>query len=186
MSRTRSSAPCQTTAARPMTIPLLPNSPAIGTRQLEPSRDANDRPARSDSRLNDGSLVTSIDIGAFEVSSSYLVTTPSDSAIPGTLRSAINWANANAGTSPDFHPLRHQGGVQRTADHHPVARHAGLDRDRRRRSASKARRDHVTISGNGAVGVFSIASNVTATFTGLTIADGSAATDPAAPSATRG
>ena len=38
---------------------------------------------------------TTIDAGAFELSDSYLVTNAQDSTIPGTLRSAINWANAN-------------------------------------------------------------------------------------------
>ena len=47
--------------------------------------------------LNAGQFV---DIGAYEASSSYLVTTTADSTAIGTLRSAILWANASTNANP--------------------------------------------------------------------------------------
>ncbi len=42
---------------------------------------------------------TVVDIGAFELTSAYLVTSGQDSTVPGTLRSAVAWANSNTGAS---------------------------------------------------------------------------------------
>ena len=54
------------------------------------SDDRRTRRQRGPTGLNAG---TSVDIGAYEASSSYLVTTTGDSLAYGTLRSAVNWAN---------------------------------------------------------------------------------------------
>ena len=48
--------------------------------------------------LNGG---TTVDMGAYELSSTYLVTTPIDSFGVGTLRSAIAWANSNPSNPPN-------------------------------------------------------------------------------------
>ena len=47
---------------------------------------------RNPINLNNGAT---IDVGAYEVSSSYLVTSTGDSLVAGTLRSAVAWANSN-------------------------------------------------------------------------------------------
>ena len=41
-----------------------------------------------------------VDIGAFEASSSYLVTTAADSNDLGTLRAAVGWANLSTNNNP--------------------------------------------------------------------------------------
>ncbi len=157
-----------------LTIPLLPTSPAVngGSSSLPGAPGTDQRGAIRG--VDNVPPVTSIDIGAFEVSSSYLVTTPGDSTIPGTLRSAINWANANGGASPVYILFDAKGAFS-------VPQTITLSLGTLAITETSAPivilspgSSTVTISGNGAFGVFSIASNVTATFTDLTITDGSA------------
>src|SRR5262249_58691401 len=56
---------------------------------------------RGPTGLNAGSTV---DIGAYEDSSSYLVTSTADSSDVGTLRAAIGWANVNTNVNPANSP----------------------------------------------------------------------------------
>ncbi len=80
------------------TIALLAGSPAsqAGSASISgvtvPTTDQRGA-LRNPEHLNDG---TTVDVGAYESSSTYLVTTPVDSFGVGTLRSAIAWANSNA------------------------------------------------------------------------------------------
>ena len=72
------------------TLVLLANSPAISA--APPT--ANGQTIAQDQRGTSRGT-TSIDIGSFELSSSYVVTSDADSTVPGTLRSAIIWADTN-------------------------------------------------------------------------------------------
>ncbi len=53
---------------------------------------------RGPAGLNAGSKV---DIGAYEASSSYLVSTFTDSSAVGTLRTAAGWANISTNANPE-------------------------------------------------------------------------------------
>jgi len=117
------------------------------------------------------------DIGAYETSSSYLVTSTADSLNTGTLRSAVIWANSNPiapGSGPnviDFDTTGafstpqtivlspNLGTLALTSTTAPVLINGAAV---------------VSVSGNGAVGVFSIAAGVTVTMDNLTITAGSA------------
>ncbi|MGP0066722.1 MAG: right-handed parallel beta-helix repeat-containing protein [Isosphaeraceae bacterium] len=84
------------------TMALLAGSPAIdaGANSLagETVPTSDERGAlRGPSGINAG---TKVDIGAYEASSSYVVTTTVDSTDVGTLRTAIAWANSSTNTNP--------------------------------------------------------------------------------------
>ena len=155
------------------TIVILPTSPAIGTGQ--PS--VNGQTIGLDQR---GALrgTTVVDIGAFELTSAYLVTTAQDSTVPGTLRSAFAWANYNTGASTTV-PLT----IVFDSSHlfaTPQTITLGLGTMALTNTTRPIIIDgpgaaDVTISGNGAAGVLSIASGVNVSIVGLTIADGMAA-----------
>ncbi len=124
--------------------------------------------------MNAGS---SVDIGAYEASSSYLVSTSNDSPDIGSLRTAVDWANLSSNTnsaniaSPapntiDFSvtgTMTLTGGTLALANNGPV-------------SVAKAivgpGVNNLAVSGGGITGVFSIASGVDVSMTGLTIEDG--------------
>ncbi len=119
------------------------------------------------------------DIGAFEASSSYLVTTTTLGPDVGTITAAVAWANINVNVNP-----ANPGNAPNTIvfssstfatpqtisltsplDFTNVATPEAIDGS----SASG-----VTISGNNLVGVLNVASGVTMTVTGVTISQGSA------------
>jgi parallel beta-helix repeat protein len=84
------------------TMALLPGSPAIdkGSASIPgvtvPTTDQRGA-LRGPAGLNAGSTV---DVGAYEASSSYLVTTTTDSVDVGTLRTAVGWANVSTNANP--------------------------------------------------------------------------------------
>ncbi len=154
------------------TIALLPNSPALdmGSAQI-----AGVNVPTIDQRGAVRGLTP--DVGAYELSSTYLVTSTADSLNTGTLRSAVDWANSNpaaSGSGPNsilfdtsnaFATAQtitlspNLGTLALTGTANPVVIYgAGV----------------VSVSGNGAVGVFSVAAGVTATMQNLTITLGSA------------
>ncbi len=75
------------------TMALLPGSPALdaGNDALAPLVDQRGA-QRGPAGLNAGSHT---DIGAFEDTSSYLVTSTDDNSLDGTLRAAVLWANVS-------------------------------------------------------------------------------------------
>jgi len=88
------------------TIALLPGSPAIDAGNNALAVDpTTGQPLTTDQRgalrgpagLNAGSTV---DIGAYEASSSYLVTSTAASTDVGTLQTAIGWANVSTNANP--------------------------------------------------------------------------------------
>ena len=82
------------------TFALLPGSPAIDAGASPgagiPATDQRGA-LRGPAGLNAG---TTADIGAYEASSSYLVTTTADSYDVGTLRTAVGWANVSTNANP--------------------------------------------------------------------------------------
>ena len=119
------------------------------------------------------------DIGAYETSSSYLVTSAADSLNTGTLRSAILWADSNPGTvvSPtnviDFDTT----GTFSTPQTITLSANLGtlaLTNSTAPVEIIGPGPGIVTVSGNGAVGVFSVAQGAIVTMENLTIAQGSA------------
>src|SRR5208337_1134584 len=77
------------------TIALVTGSPAIdaGSNALAVNPTTDQRGAlRGPAGLNAG---TTVDIGAYEASSSYLVTSTADTNDVGTLRAAVGWANVS-------------------------------------------------------------------------------------------
>jgi hypothetical protein len=88
------------------TIALLTNSPAIdsGGNSISgeniPTSDERGALRGGTSGLTGINAGTSVDIGSYEASSSYLVTTTVDSLAYGTLRSAVGWANQSFNDNP--------------------------------------------------------------------------------------
>ena len=84
------------------TIALVTGSPAIdaGSASIPgvtvPATDQRGA-LRGPAGLNAG---TTIDIGAYEASSSYLVTSTADTTDVGTLRAAVGWANVSTNANP--------------------------------------------------------------------------------------
>jgi hypothetical protein len=167
------------------TIALLAGSPAIdaGSNAISgvtvPTADQRGA-LRGPVGLNAGPRV---DIGAYEASSSYLVTTTGDGFAPGTLRSAVGWANVSSNANPanlvspapntivfdikgvfrtpqtiTLNPFL--GALEFSGTDVPVA-------------VDGPAATTVAVSGGGRVGVFEVDQGVTATLTSLTITDGS-------------
>jgi hypothetical protein len=155
------------------TIALQSTSPAIGTGI--PS--AGGQTIIYDQR---GALrgTTSIDVGSFELSSSYLVTRAQDSTQPGTLRSAIMWADDNSDTSTSL-PLTITFDTQHVfATPQVISLGLGtmaLTNTLRPIVIDAPGASMLTINGNGASGVLSVAGGVTLTISGATITGGVAA-----------
>ena len=151
------------------TIALLPGSAAIdaGNNALVPAGVTTDQ--RGFARIVNGT----VDIGAFEVQANQLeVNTTADGDVtpPGELdlRQAINLANADGGAETI------------TFDPTVFATPQTITRDGAQLELSDTTGTEtitgpaagVTVSGNSASRVFQVDSGVTATFSGLTIADG--------------
>ncbi len=121
---------------------------------------------------------TAIDVGSFELSSGYLVTSVQDSTVPGTLRSAIVWADSNLETGITT-PLTIEFDVNHVfAMSQVITLGLGtmaLTNTVRPIVIEGTGVTNLTISGNNASGVLSIAPGVNVTVENLTIADGMAA-----------
>jgi hypothetical protein len=94
--------PLQDNGGPTMTMALLPGSPAIDAGVPVDGVATDQRGAlRGPAGLASGSAP---DIGAYEASSSYLVTSTEDSLAVGTLRTAVGWANVSANANPANDP----------------------------------------------------------------------------------
>ncbi len=168
------------------TIALLAGSPAINTGAGQiagVSVPLNDQRGAARSNVSGGAK---IDIGAFEISSSYLVTTTGDSLSSGTLRSALVWANttpSSASSGPNtvfFDPTLFNTTTPQTITLSPTFGTLALsDTAKNGMLIDGPGAGALTISGNGLLGVFSVDSGVTAAFSDLTIADGLASSTTA-------
>ena len=139
---------------------------------------------RGPSGLNAGA---NPDIGAFEASSSYLVTTAADSDDVGTLRSAVGWANVSTNNNPaNLSPnptapntiVFDTSGAFSTPQAITLLPSLGtlnLTNTSVPEAINGPGASIVTVSGGGQVQVFDVPSRVTATIAGLTIANGYAA-----------
>ncbi len=119
---------------------------------------------------------STVDIGAYEISSSYLVTSTLDTLTTGTLRTALAWANTPSGLSVP-NTIVFDDVVFSTPQTLTLSATFGtlaLTNTTNAISIVGPGTDDLTIVGDGVGSVFSVASGVTATLTGLTIADGSA------------
>ena len=159
----------------------MSNSPAIQTGRSSisgvsvPTTDQRGA-LRNPEHLNDG---TTVDVGAYESSSTYLVTTPVDSLGVGTLRSAIAWANSNASNplNPVTNTIMFSDATFSPSTPQTITLSPALGTLDLTDTASPIVIDGpgasiVTLSGAGLVGLFSVNSGVTATLSGLTFADG--------------
>ncbi len=147
--------PLQDNGGLAETLALLPGSPAIaaGDVALVPSGITTDQ--RGASRTENGT----VDIGAFEVQV-FQVSNTSDSSSGGSLRYALTQANLFGGSVITFMTS----GLISLATPLPVI---SRDVQIHGRGAS-----NLTVSGKKVKMVFNVAELVTATITGLTIADG--------------
>jgi predicted outer membrane repeat protein len=124
------------------------------------------------------------DIGAFEASSSYLVTTAADSNDVGTLRAAVGWANVNrnnneqklASKSPAPNTIvfdtRGAFGAPQTITLSPSLGALTLTNTSTPVTIDGPGASILTVSGGNQVEVVHVIFNVTATIAGLTIARG--------------
>jgi predicted outer membrane repeat protein len=163
------------------TIALLPNSPAIQTGRSSISGvtvPKNDQRGalRNPEGLNGG---TTVDIGAYELSSNYQITSSTDSFGVGTLRAAIAWANLNP--SDPAHPLPNtisfDPAVFSSSSPQVITLSQTFGTLELSNTTSPTLIDGpgasvLTISGAGVVGVFLVDSGATATVSGLTITNG--------------
>ena len=174
-----------------LTLALLAGSPAIdaGSNTIPgvtiPTTDQRGR-LRGPAGLDAGSTV---DIGAYEASSSYLVTTTTDSTDMGTLR-AGRWMGQRQHQRQSGGPRGRPGqqwdrpgehdrlpdiGAFATAQTITLSPTLGpiiMSNSTTPESIDGTASNGLTISGGGAVGVISVASGTTATLTGLTITGG--------------
>jgi hypothetical protein len=165
------------------TIALLIGSPAIdkgsGTMTGVTVPTIDQRGAlRGPAGLNAG---TTVDVGAYEASSSYRVTTAADSTDMGTLRAAVGWANVSSNVNPGNSPTAPNtivfdtGGLFATPQTITLSALLGtlnLTNTSTVEAINGPGANLVTISGNNAVRVFGVASGVVANLAGLTISDG--------------
>jgi len=163
------------------TIALLGGSPAIGAGSAQISGvivpTTDQRGALRASALHP--QVITVDIGAYELSSSYLVTSAADSLNTGTLRSAVNWADSNpapAGAGPNV-ILFDTTNTFSTPQTITLSGNLGTLAFTNTTTPVEilgAGTGIVSVSGNGVVGVFSVAPGATVTMENLTITAGSA------------
>jgi len=168
------------------TIALLAGSPAIdgGSSSISgvavPITDQRGA-LRGPAGLNAGSAV---DIGAYEASSSYLVTNTADSSDVGTLRAAVGWANVStnanpaniASPAPNTVVFDTSGAfaTPQTITLSPSLGALELSNTSTAESIDGPGASVVTVSGNNAVQVFNVASGVTASLSGLAVSGGTA------------
>jgi hypothetical protein len=170
------------------TMALMPKSPAIDkgnatiTGVTLPPTDQ--RGALRGSRgLNAGDTP---DIGAFEASSSYLVTTAADSKCVGTVRTAFDWANVSTNNNPaNLSPnpaapntivfdTSGAFSTPQTITLSPSLGTLNLTDTMTAEAIDGPGAPIVKVSGGDQVQVLSVGPGVTATIVGLTIAHGSA------------
>ena len=167
------------------TMALLPGSPAIdaGSDSISgltvPTTDQRGA-LRGPAGLNAG---TAVDIGAYEASSSYLVTTAADSTDVGTLRAAVAWANISTNANPAniANPAPNTivfdtAGLFSTSQTITLSPNLGtleLSNTSTAESIDGPGAGVVTVSGGNAVRVFQVDRGVTATLSGLNISRGS-------------
>ncbi len=174
------------------TIALVAGSPAIdaGSNALAVNPTTGD-PIITDQRgavrgntggLNAGS---SVDIGSYEASSEYLVTTNADSNDLSTLRTGISWANVSTNanpanidpTSPTYNaPNTVEFSSSETIDLSSALGTLVLSNTTTPVAIQGPSPGSVTISGGGAVGVLQVMPGVTARLGSVVITGGSAAT----------
>ena len=123
------------------------------------------------------------DVGAYEASSSFLVTNTLDAFGSGTLRSAVSWANVNINdnpanlTNPAPNTIRFDsspGGTFATPQTITLSASLGtlgLNDLTTGIAIDGPGASNLTIDGNKAITVFSIGSGVTVGLSGLTISD---------------
>ena len=135
-------------------------------------------PARGAAGLNAG---TTVDIGAFEASSSYLVTSTADSNDMGTLRAAVGWANVSTNANPanlaDPAPntvvFDNAGTFAPPSVHHLAPSLGALEFSNASTAEAIVGPDAgLTISGGGTSRVILVDSGVTADLNGLTLTGG--------------
>ncbi len=121
------------------------------------------------------------DVGAFEASSSYLVTTTDDSFDVGTLRSAVGWANVSTNANPenlDISPpntivfdTQNVFNTPQTITLNEFLGPLELSGTGVPIAIDAPGPQLVAVSGDQLIGVFVVDDDVTATITGLTITD---------------
>ncbi len=165
------------------TIALVAGSPAIDTGSTSvagvPGPEVDQRGALRGSEPEALDAGTAVDIGAYEASSSYLVSTTSDAADTGTLATAVSWANVSTNALDANLPkpfpntiVFDQAGAFATPQTITVTGTLALDNTTNDIDIVGPATGSLTISGGNAVGVFSVASGVNASITGLTISGG--------------
>ena len=161
------------------TIALLAGSPAIDagsssfTGVSVPTIDQRGA-ERGSLGLNAGS---SPDIGAYEASSSYIVSTTDDTLNAGTLRTGIGWANVSTNVNPENHVgpapntvfFSATGTIDLTGGTLTLANNGGTSVAKSIQGPGAA---NLTISGNNTTSIFSVAQGVTASIAGVTITGG--------------
>ena len=117
-----------------------------------------------------------MDIGAYEASSTYQVTSTADTSTVGTLRSAVGWADASQNFNPANIPKPAANTIVFTTTQ-PITLTNGalaLSNTTTPISINGPGANVLTISGGNASQVFEVASGTTASIYGLTITGGSA------------
>jgi uncharacterized repeat protein (TIGR01451 family) len=175
--------PLQDNGGPTLTEALLPGSPAIdaGSNSISgltvPTTDQRGA-LRGPAGLHAGSTV---DIGAYEASSSYLVTSTTDSYDVGTLRAAVGWANVSTNANPAnlASPaantvLFDTSGLFATPQTITLAPSLGTLElsNTSTAEAINGPTAGVTVSGGNAIRVFQVDHGVTASLSGLTITGG--------------
>ena len=143
--------------------------------------------------LRAGANAGAPDIGAYQNSSSYLVTSAADSDDVGTLRSAVSWANSNVNiknASPSSIAIPAPNTIvfdtngvfskPQTIMLSPALGTLVLSNTKAAEAIVAPGTSIVTLSGGDHVGVFHVLSGVTASLTGLTITHGNATAADAA------
>ena len=119
-----------------------------------------------------------IDVGSYAASGVYMVTSTADTLVVGTLRSAIAWSNLSPSSTPTGNTIIFDtNGVfatPQTITLSPSMGALGLTNTGSPLSIDGPGSTELTISGGGAVGVFTIAPGVTVAIGGVTIAEGAA------------
>ncbi len=163
------------------TIALLTGSPAIdaGSNSITgltiPTTDERGA-QRGSAGLNAG---TKVDIGAYEASSSYLVTSTADSSDVGTLRAAVGWANVSTNVNPANSPTApntidfNTAGVFATQQTITLTGGQLTLSNTSTAEAITGPAAGVILSGGGLSRVFQVGASVTASLSGLTITGGS-------------
>jgi fibronectin-binding autotransporter adhesin len=161
------------------TIALITNSPAIDAGASSfagpitaPTVDQRGA-VRGPAGINAGLYP---DIGAYEASSSYLVSSFADSTDVGTLRTAIGWANVSSNANP-FQVINPEPNTIVFSTPGTITLSQGPIALTNTTLGEVIDGANITVSGGGLSGVFTVASGVTASLTDLTITDGAAASN---------